>query len=52
MTPPLLRRERVLAGADCGFATFAGFGKVDPAICYAKLRTLAEGAALASDRLW
>ena len=42
----------MLAGADCGFATFAGFGKVDPAICYAKLRTLAEGAALASDRLW
>jgi 5-methyltetrahydropteroyltriglutamate--homocysteine methyltransferase len=48
----IVGRERVLAGADCGFATFAGFGKIDPAICYAKLRTLAEGAALASDRLW
>ena len=48
----IVGRERVLAGADCGFATFAGFGKVDPAICYAKLRTLAEGAAMASDRLW
>ncbi len=48
----IVGRERVLAGADCGFATFAGFGKVDPAICYAKLRTLAEGAALASERLW
>ena len=45
-------RERVLAGADCGFATFAGFGKIDPAICYAKLRTLSQGAALATDRLW
>ena len=48
----IVGRERVLAGADCGFATFAGFGKIDPAICYAKLRTLAEGAAMATDRLW
>ena len=48
----IVGRERVLAGADCGFATFAGFGKIDPAICYAKLRTLAEGAAIATDRLW
>ena len=48
----IVGRERVIAGADCGFATFAGFGKVDPAICYAKLRTLAEGAALATERLW
>ena len=44
--------ERVLAGSDCGFATFAGFGKIDPDICYAKLNTLAEGAAIASKRLW
>ena len=48
----IVGRERVLAGADCGFATFAGFGKIDPAICYAKLRSLAEGAAMATDRLW
>ncbi len=48
----IVGRERVIAGADCGFATFAGYGKIDPAICYAKLRTLADGAALASDRLW
>ena len=48
----IVGRERVLAGADCGFATFTGFGRVDPTVCYAKLRTLAEGAALASDRLW
>ena len=45
-------RERVLAGSDCGFATFAGFGRVDPDITYAKLKTLSEGAAVASKRLW
>ena len=39
--------DRVIAGSDCGFGTFAGFGAVDPDIAYAKLRTLAEGAALA-----
>ena len=32
--------------------TFAGYGKMDPDICYAKLRVLAEGAAIASSRLW
>lgn len=45
-------RERVLAGTDCGFATFAGFGKIDPDICYAKLKALAEGAEIASRHLW
>ena len=48
----LVGRERVIAGTDCGFSTFAGFGAVDPDIVYAKLATLAEGAARASDRLW
>jgi len=48
----LVGRERVIAGSDCGFSTFAGFGKVDPDICYAKLRSLAEGAERASRRLW
>jgi 5-methyltetrahydropteroyltriglutamate--homocysteine methyltransferase len=43
--------DRVIAGSDCGFGTFAGFGAVDPDIAYAKLATLAEGAALASKRL-
>ena len=43
--------DRVIAGSDCGFGTFAGFGAVDPEIAYAKLATLAEGAALASSRL-
>jgi 5-methyltetrahydropteroyltriglutamate--homocysteine methyltransferase len=48
----IVGRERVLAGTDCGFGTFAGFGKVHPEICYAKLKALSEGAAIASDRLW
>jgi len=48
----LVGRERVLAGADCGFGTFAGFGPVDPDIAWAKLGALVEGAAIASDRLW
>ena len=43
--------DRVMAGSDCGFGTFAGFGAVDPEIAYAMLTTLAEGAALASARL-
>ncbi len=40
--------ERVVAGSDCGFGTFAGYGAVDPEIAYAKLGALVEGAALAS----
>jgi len=40
--------DRVVAATDCGFGTWAGFGAVDPDICWAKLRTLAEGAARAS----
>jgi 5-methyltetrahydropteroyltriglutamate--homocysteine methyltransferase len=43
--------DRVIAGTDCGFATFAGFGAVDPEIVYAKLAALAEGAELAEHRL-
>lgn len=48
----IVGRERVVAGTDCGFSTFAGFGAVDPDIVWAKLATLAEGAAIASERLW
>jgi len=40
--------DRVLAGSDCGFGTFAGFGAVDAEIAYAKLKALADGAAIAS----
>jgi len=45
-------RERILAGTDCGMGTFAGFGPVHPEIAWAKLRSLAAGARLASGRLW
>jgi 5-methyltetrahydropteroyltriglutamate--homocysteine methyltransferase len=48
----IVGRERVMAGTDCGFSTFAGFGAVDAEIVYAKLATLAEGARIASKRLW
>ncbi len=45
-------RERVIAGTDCGFGTFAGFGAVYPAFCWMKMKSLAEGAAIASKKLW
>jgi len=48
----IVGRERVLAGTDCGFSTFAGYEGVDPDIAYVKLASMAEGAALASSRLW
>lgn len=48
----IVGRERVLAGTDCGFSTFAGYGVVDENIVYAKLNSLAEGAAIASKNLW
>ena len=44
----IVGEDRVVAGTDCGFGTFAGFGAVDPEIAYAKLTTLSEGAALIS----
>ncbi|AUQ71509.1 cobalamin-independent methionine synthase II family protein [Phaeobacter inhibens] len=46
----ILGQDRVIAGSDCGFGTFAGFGAVDPDIAYAKLSTLSEGAKLAAER--
>jgi 5-methyltetrahydropteroyltriglutamate--homocysteine methyltransferase len=48
----IVGRDRVLAGTDCGFGTFAGIGKMDAEISYAKLAALAEGARRASQRLW
>ncbi|HEV8016567.1 MAG TPA: cobalamin-independent methionine synthase II family protein [Stellaceae bacterium] len=48
----IVGRERVIAGTDCGFGTFAGYGKIDPAIAFKKLAAMVEGAALASKRLW
>jgi 5-methyltetrahydropteroyltriglutamate--homocysteine methyltransferase len=48
----IVGRERIIAGTDCGFGTFAGFGPIDPDIAWLKLRSLVEGARLASARLW
>jgi 5-methyltetrahydropteroyltriglutamate--homocysteine methyltransferase len=48
----IVGRERVIAGTDCGFGTFAGYSKVDGGIAYKKLAALVEGAAIASKRLW
>ena len=48
----IVGRERVMAGSDCGFSTFAGFGAVDPDIVYLKLAAMAEGARLATRKLW
>ena len=48
----IVGRERVIAGTDCGFSTFAGFGAVDEYIVFAKLESMADGARIASERLW
>jgi 5-methyltetrahydropteroyltriglutamate--homocysteine methyltransferase len=48
----IVGRERVIAGTDCGFGTFAGYGKLDPEISFKKLGAMVEGAAIASKRLW
>ena len=43
--------DRVIAGTDCGFGTFAGYGKIDPAVTWKKLKALREGADIAAARL-
>ena len=48
----IVGRDRVIAGTDCGFATFAGFGPIDPDITWMKLGALAEGARRASRVLY
>jgi 5-methyltetrahydropteroyltriglutamate--homocysteine methyltransferase len=45
-------RERVIASADCGFASFAGSNEVHPSIVWAKFKSLFEGARIASKQLW
>jgi len=45
-------RENIIAGTDCGFDTFAGASAVAPSVAWAKLRSLVEGARLASQKLW
>jgi 5-methyltetrahydropteroyltriglutamate--homocysteine methyltransferase len=46
----LLGREQVMAGTDCGFGTFVGLGSVHPKIAWLKLKSLVDGAAIASQR--
>ena len=48
----IVGRDRVLAGSDCGFATYAGRQAVYPSVVKAKLEALAEGASIATERLW
>ena len=48
----IVGHERVIAGSDCGFSTFAGDGLVDADVAFAKLAALAEGAKIASQNLW
>jgi 5-methyltetrahydropteroyltriglutamate--homocysteine methyltransferase len=43
--------DRVIASTDCGFGTFAGYGKIDPAVTWKKLRALRQGADIATDRM-
>jgi 5-methyltetrahydropteroyltriglutamate--homocysteine methyltransferase len=48
----LVGRERVMAGVDCGFSIHVGMQGIDPAVAWAKLAALAEGAEIATGRLW
>jgi 5-methyltetrahydropteroyltriglutamate--homocysteine methyltransferase len=48
----IVGRENVIAGSDCGFATFAGSKEVHPSIVWAKFRALRDGARIASRQLW
>jgi 5-methyltetrahydropteroyltriglutamate--homocysteine methyltransferase len=45
-------RENVIAGGDCGFGTWVGQAAVDPAVVWAKLASMAEGARIATRRFW
>jgi 5-methyltetrahydropteroyltriglutamate--homocysteine methyltransferase len=47
----IVGKDRVIASTDCGFGTFAGYGKIDPAVTWKKLRALREGADIADARL-
>ena len=48
----IVGRERVLAGSDCGFGTYAGRKGVFPSVVTAKFQAMAEGARIATERLW
>nr|WP_202385905.1 cobalamin-independent methionine synthase II family protein [Alteraurantiacibacter aestuarii] len=44
-------KDRVIASSDCGFGTFAGYGKIDPAVAWKKLANLRAGADIADQRI-
>lgn len=44
----IVGQDRVIASTDCGFGTFAGYGKIDPEVTWKKLRNLRKGAEMAS----
>jgi 5-methyltetrahydropteroyltriglutamate--homocysteine methyltransferase len=48
----IVGRDRVIAGVDCGFSVHVGIQGVDPDVVWAKLRSLAQGAAIATSHLW
>jgi 5-methyltetrahydropteroyltriglutamate--homocysteine methyltransferase len=48
----LVGRDRVMAGVDCGFSIHVGMQGIDPAVAWAKLSALAQGAQIATERLW
>jgi 5-methyltetrahydropteroyltriglutamate--homocysteine methyltransferase len=48
----LVGRERVMAGVDCGFSIHVGMQGIDPAVAWAKLAALSQGAEIATERLW
>ncbi len=48
----LVGRDRLMAGVDCGFSVHVGTQGIDPDVTWGKLRALADGAAIAADRLW
>jgi 5-methyltetrahydropteroyltriglutamate--homocysteine methyltransferase len=48
----LVGRDRLMGGVDCGFSIHVGTQGIDPDVTWGKLRALADGAAIASDRLW
>jgi 5-methyltetrahydropteroyltriglutamate--homocysteine methyltransferase len=48
----LVGRERVMAGVDCGFSIHAGMRGIDPDVVWAKLSSLAQGAEIATKKLW
>ncbi len=48
----LVGRENVIAGSDCGYGTWVGQAAVDPDVVFAKLKAMADGAALATKQFW